>query len=140
MKKIVIVILLVGLGSSQLLAQQDRSFYEAKLARYTKMKKTGTILTAAGVGLTLAGIVMMSTAEYETIDDGFGGSTRVSSDPQAIIGAISLLGGMGMMGPGIPLAIIGSKKTKQYSEKLNTISIDMKASPQRAAIGLTFKF
>ena len=141
MKKTVILLLLAILASP-LVAQQDRSSIKAKLARYSKMKKNGTRLAAAGVGLTLAGIWMTAASGYDPLYNGypFGIGVSLPDKPLETAGVISLLSGVGMMGSGVPLGIIGSVKSRRYEERLKTISLNMRISQQRAAVGLTFTF
>src|SRR5258706_13178442 len=140
MKKILFIIFIFSLAG-QLIAQQDRNFIEQKIQHYTKMKKTGTGLTIAGGALTIVGIALMSSAKYETTTNFYGQQQTTSHDPNAVGGALCLLGGLGMAGAGIPLMAVGSSRVKKYTAQLNTLSLNLKFTPQgQAGIGFTYSF
>lgn len=142
MKNLFCIIFLIFLVSQQVVAQQlDRATIEQRIQRYTKMKKTGTVLTIVGSALTITGIALMSSAKYETTTNYYGTQTTTSHDPNAIGGAFCLLGGLGMAGTGIPLMAVGSSRVKKYTAQLNTLSLNLKITPNgQAGVGFTYSF
>lgn len=135
MKTTLLLLTLIVL-SNHLLAQKqepvrDKRFYEIKEMKYTRLKKTGVGLTVAGSVFAIAGIITLSNAETDSYGLPIGN--------KALIGWLSIIGGVGMLSPGIPLAIIGSIKSKKYHEKVNSFSLETRLTPQEL-LSLTFKF
>ena len=142
MKNLFWIIFVFSLVSQQVFAQQlDRASIEQKIEHYTKMKKTGTGLTIAGGVLTIVGIALASSANYQTTTNGYGQQTYTSNDPNAVGGVLCLLGGLGMAGAGIPLWAVGSSRVKKYTAQLNTVSLNLKLTPSgQAGVGFTYSF
>ncbi len=142
MKKIFWIILVFAFVAQQVVAQQlDRKSIELKIQRYTKMKKTGTVLTIVGGALTITGIALISSAKVESTTNIYGQPTYTSNDPNAVGGVLCLLGGLGMAGTGIPLMAVGSSRVKKYTAQLNTLSFNLKLTPSgQAGVGFTYSF
>lgn len=94
--------------SAQLKSTADKSFHFSmdggdKCSKYTMMKKLGLGLTIAGGASLVTGLAVMVAGE-------------VSYTSELIIagGVIFGLVGIPATGAGIPLLIIGSRKSKQY--------------------------
>jgi hypothetical protein len=140
--KIVILVLAAILFSIPAFSQvaQDKSFYEQKVIRYTRMKKTGTVLTIAGTVLTVVGFVALSNATWEEYEDVNGNIQQRATGGNALLGGVCLIAGIGSAGAGIPLAIIGSKNKKKYEDKVKSLSFRFNANPNNTGLVLTYKF
>ena len=137
MKTIVSILFILILSvSSFAQIDQQKAQYLVKIEKYTRMKNTGIGLTVAGSVLTIAGIVILSNATW--VEDGYGNYT--TTDNKAVGGVVCLLGGMGGLGAGIPLAIIGSKNKTKYEAKLQSVSLRINANPQNTGIALVYRF
>src|SRR5690349_2696990 len=103
MKPFFIVMLLFAM-STKLFAQakpnSDMLLYQQKLEKYKRMKTGGIVMIVAGSIATIVGISCISSANYTT--NPYTGQ-RTTDDPQAVTGALLVLGGAGLLGGGIPL-------------------------------------
>lgn len=119
---------------AQVLTDQQKSLYEYKVVKFTKMKRTGIGLTIGGAILSVAGVVMVVNSGYlgsdSTSDDGAG---------QYLLGYTTTTLGVGMTAGGIVLWTIGSSKTKQYNQKLNSFSLNLNPTP-RQMVSLAYRF
>ena len=141
MKSTLIILALLVVSANLVAQQQSRELYQSKIATYTKMKRAGGILTGVGVGLTVVGISVLSNLDYYNTTNSYGQPTSKPSDPGKFAwGVASVVGGIGMMGAGIPLSIIGSIKTKKYSKKLQNVSLKMNLVPNRHSVTLAYRF
>lgn len=142
MKKIIFLgIVLFTFTLSGIHAQQDKSaFLQAKVQKFSKMKNTGVILLSAGGVSIVGGIVMMSNADWTKTSDGSGDVNYTSKDPKALIGILLTGAGVGLMGAGIPLTIIGNKKSTLYKKQLNELTILPYYDSHHAGIYLSFRF
>lgn len=119
-------------------AQQDIDQY-LKYSKGERMRKNGIGLTIGGGVLTVVGISLLSSANFTTTTNGYGQSQYSTNDPNATSGALCLLGGMGMLGAGIPLWIVGAHKVKKY--KPAGLSLNLNVAPQgRPGLGLGLRF
>ncbi|HTH57426.1 MAG TPA: hypothetical protein VL728_15355 [Cyclobacteriaceae bacterium] len=116
-------------------AQQDIERY----MRYNKgerWRRSGIGLTIGGGVLTVVGISLLSSATTTT--NAYGQTQYAANDPNAQSGVLCLLGGMGMLGAGIPLWIVGSHKVKKY--RPTGLSLNLNAAPQGRGLGLGLRF
>jgi lysylphosphatidylglycerol synthetase-like protein (DUF2156 family) len=142
MKRISFFILLIlfSIGSFAQLNDQKVS-YQLKIDKYKRMKSTGIVMVVAGSIATVVGISNISNAEYTTSTNPYTGATqRTTNDPAAVTGALLVLGGAGLLGGGIPLTIIGSKKSQQYQRRLDALSIHLNLNLQQQGLALSYKF
>jgi len=106
--------------------QKDKAYYEKKVAKYKKMKTIGIVLSSLG-GAALAGTIAGTVVLSRKADwnDGYtsGGTTYYDGNTGAAKALGMAIGGTfltaGLLGPGIPLAVIGASKSKKYSAKLS---------------------
>jgi hypothetical protein len=115
----------------------DKLFVQQQLAKYKRIKTTGTVLTIAGGVLAIVGIANLSSAEYHY--DPYTGQ-RTTTDPKATSGALMFLGGTGLLGAGIPLTIVGSVKSKKLQRKLDGLTFNFKMTPQQRGLTLAYRF
>jgi hypothetical protein len=111
--------------------------YQLKIDKFKRMKSTGIVMIVAGTVATVVGISNISSANYTT--NPYTGQ-RTTNDPSAVTGALLVLGGVGLVGGGIPLAIIGSKKSKQYQRKFDELALHLNLNPQQQGLALSLKF
>lgn len=139
MKKIHLIILLGFFTfpfvlNAQVLTDQQKSLYEYKVIRFTKMKHTGVGLTIGGAILSVAGVAMIVNSGYlesnSTSDDGAG---------LYLLGYLSTSLGVGMTAGGIVLWTIGGRKTKEYNQKLNSFSLNLNPASHQL-VSLSYRF
>ena len=81
-----------------------------------RMKRVGSSLTVGGAVLFIAGIVTIANADdqyYYNQNTGY-----YDVDPKIYLGSLMLVGGVGMMVPGIIFWVRGAKKYNRYLENL----------------------
>ncbi len=137
MRILLSLILIVFCFSSFAQVNSQKVTYQLKIDKYKRMKSTGIIMIVAGTVATVVGISNISSANYTT--NPYTGQ-RTTSDPSAITGALLTLGGIGLVGGGIPLTIIGSKKSKQYQRKFDELALHLNLNPLQQGLALSFKF
>ncbi len=80
-----------------------------------KMMGVGKGLTFGGIGLLGLGVMLLSTADYSAFDTNTNpGYYNSEPDMQITLGATAVVGGIGMIIPGIIFWSKGSKKYKVY--------------------------
>ena len=116
-------------------AQQDIEQY-MKYSKGERMRKSGIGLTIGGGVLTVIGISLLSSANITSTTNQYGQQQYSSNDPNAQSGALCLLGGIGMLGAGIPLWIVGAHKAKKY--KPTGLSLNLNTAPRGLGVSLRF--
>lgn len=115
-------------------AQQNIEQY-LKYSKGERYRRTGMGLTIGGAVLTVIGMSLLESAQKVT--NAYGQTQYAANDPNARSGALCLVGGVGMLGAGIPLWIAGAHKVKKY--KLEGLSLNL--NPQgRPGLGLGLRF
>lgn len=105
------------------------------------MRTTGIIPGVAGAVLTIAGIAKADADDMNNALAKYSGGLNVpAGDPEGERGALMVMLGVPMSVTGIILGIIGSRKVRSYSEKLDKITLDLSYSPQRKGVMLTYRF
>lgn len=135
-------VMLILSWSLQASAQADPDFaqkalYSSKYYKYKNMKTVGMVLTGTGLVLGIVGISKMSNAP-QTYNPSTG--QTVATGPDAETGAWMFLLSVPMVGAGVPLAIVGSVKSKKYNALLEKTLINGRVTPQGAGLSLTYKF
>ena len=124
--------------------RDTKEFYKSKITKFTKMKKTGTVLAISGGVLTVAGIVMASNANWREQDNSnnyYSNSNQTyTTDADGVFGVLFIMAGVSMCTTGIILHTIGSKNIKRYTAKLNAVSINTIYRPQVKGLTLTYHF
>ncbi|MFN8283299.1 MAG: hypothetical protein U0U67_08805 [Chitinophagales bacterium] len=103
------------MNSYKLAGNNNKAYLEKKVKKYHKMKITGIVLASLGgaaLAGTITGCVLLGrkTSLYDDEPDNL-----LKTYGMAIGGTFLTAG---LLGPGIPLAIIGSKKEKKYKAQL----------------------
>jgi hypothetical protein len=140
--KILFVFVLVAFSFTSIAQlNSEKVSYQLKIDKYKRMKSTGIVMIVAGTVATIVGVSNISSAKYTTSTNPYtGASQRTTNDPSAVTGALLVLGGAGLLGAGIPLTIIGSKKSKQYQRKLDALAIHLNINYQQQGVALSYKF
>jgi len=135
-----VIIGLISLFSLSATAQKfTKELCTQKIEQYTKLKKTGTILGITGGVLTMAGIVAVKNADWET--ETYDNETNVhTKDGSGILGVGAMVIGIPMTITGIVLGSVGSKKIKQYKGRLKDAALYIGPAQQNMGIQLTLKF
>ena len=117
--------------------ESEKDICQRKIISFTKMKHTGTALEIGGAALTVVGIVVAANANWETQTDNSGNQT-IHGDAAAGI-LLAAVGVDALIG-GIVLHVIGAKKVREYTQKLNGLSLKINYNSQQKGILLTYRF
>jgi Trk-type K+ transport system membrane component len=134
-----IVLLLLGVIAFPILLQgqvytdKQKTLYENKVYKFTKMKRTGFALTVGGVAATVAGIMTMSNSGYINSYHSIG-----DQSVQWLVGYITTIVGIEATAGGITLWSIGNSKAKSYNKRLNSLSLNLNPAPKQM-ISLSYR-
>ena len=139
MRKFILILIITVISLSAIAQQTKKDLFEYKVERYSKMKKNGTTMAAAGGVATVIGIVLISQADWEkeTTPSGVNYNTQ---DESGGVGILVTGIGAQIAITGIILAAIGNKKEKEYKNKLDKVSFRIKSTPQMTGFSLVYKF
>ncbi len=138
--KLITFIILVLFSISAAGQQADQKVsYQLKVDKYKRMKTGGIVMIVAGAVSTVVGISQLSSAT-STYYSNVNGVPQ--GDPKAATGTLFTMAGLGLLGGGIALTIIGSKKSKLYQRKLDGVALhlNLNLNPQQQGLALSFKF
>jgi len=113
--------------SAQAQYKNDSTEYVVKIQKYYNMRTAGTLLTIAGTGMFVAGLLTMANnvwADDQKFENGF---------VVYVIGGVSL-------GAGIPLWIVGAYQHKKYSDKLKGLSLNFNAGASYQGVTIRYRF
>ncbi len=106
--------------------ERDKAYYEQKVTKYKKMKTVGIVLSSLGgaalVGTIAGTAVLARKADFNDYyySNGstyyYDGSSGAGKTIGMAVGGAFLTAAL--LGPGIPLSIIGANKYKKYKAKL----------------------
>lgn len=103
------------------------------------MKNNGIVMTFAGGAMAVGGILLISNS----IDDlnEYNNTYYAEGDEgaNAFFGILMAEIGVGVAAGGIVFWTIGSSKVKKYTNKLNSLSLNLNDDPRRA-LSLTYRF
>jgi len=104
------------------------------------MKQTGTVLIVAGAATTVFSIVSLANMEYDEHTD-YNGTRLEPKDPAKFMLSVfgATLGGSAFVG-GIVLNRIGNRKLKEYSDKLENVSLNFNYNMEHPGVQLVYKF
>ena len=105
-----------SIGESTLSPFSDFHFDKVILPPGYRMKRIGSSLALAGGAFFIGGIVMIANADDSNQTSGPG---YYDPDPKLLYGSLMILGGIGMVVPGIILWVRGTKKYNRYLENLH---------------------
>ncbi|MCD9018569.1 hypothetical protein [Parachryseolinea silvisoli] len=104
-----------------------------------RMRKAGRILTILGAGMLVGGIIVYNNADddyYNTYTQN--GTTYEEGDPQAALGILMMVGGTGMVVPGVILWAKGAAKYNRALKRQEAESVSMNL--RGSGIALTYRF
>ena len=131
------VCMLCFIFSSQAQQNDEKAFYQQRLEKFKRIKKVGVGLTAVGGVALCAGLIL---AANDDADDFSTNPYSNQKDEGLSPGEITAISSVFLIGPGIPLWIVGSQGQSKYHAKLRTVSLKPGIKSQSVAITLTFKF
>ncbi len=102
------------------------------------MKNAGTALGITGGLLTVTGIVLVSGADWQK--QSYGAANYTTTDSKGVVGILSIVVGVPMAVTGTVLGSIGSRKMKQYQQKLDGLSFNLLYTPRQREVVLTYRF
>ncbi len=139
MKSIPFVFILLVLITCSLGARsQDQELYQKKFDHYKNMKNTGATIGFIGLPVAVAGFIIYKTGikKSDAQDD----EDILESIVQVPVGLALTVVGSGAFITGIVLSSIGSRRMKEYQEKLSKIDLGAYYAPGHAGITLTYRF
>lgn len=113
--------------ASQAQYRNDSTTYVIKIQKYHDMRTVGTLLTIAGTGMFVAGLVTMA-------DNVWGDDQKFEN------GLVVYVLGVASLGAGIPLWIVGAHNHKKYSEKLRALTLNFNAGTSYRGLTLRYRF
>jgi hypothetical protein len=137
MKFITVLALMTFSLSTIAQVNNEKVNYQLKVDKYKRMKTGGIIMIVAGCVSTAVGISQLSNAKTTYYSNVNGVS---QGDPNAATGALFTTAGLGLLGGGITLAVIGSKKSNYYQRKMDAIALHINVNPQQQGLVLSYKF
>lgn len=117
----------------------NSNLYQSKIQSFTKMKKTGSTLGIVGGGLTLLGVALVASADWESSTDDYGYQVT-TTDGSGVTGIISLCVGVPMAITGLILNSIGNRKISEYSKKLENINVGYIKKGEMSGLTLAIRF
>lgn len=148
-RKILLILIIALVASVPSMAQYDPNYrsdqnrvrtYSLKIEKFSRMKRTGIGLGIGGTVLTVAGVALISSADWETNTTYNGGQTTTTNDSEGVGGVLMVLAGVPLTATGIVLGIIGNNKVKSYRAKLDGLSVNMLYTPDKKGLVLTYRF
>lgn len=145
MKKAVILILLglfafpYALQAQLQSNEQQRHFYQDKVVKFSKMKRSGVGLTICGTILTVAGIGMVTESAYRLYNDTHDAPYQQDAETEMALGFCATAVGLTATSGGIVLWIIGASKSNKYRKNLRYFSFDLNPAPNQM-LSLAYRF
>lgn len=145
MKTAILILAIIILQLDFIIAQDEilKDKYQSKIEGYTKMKNTGSTLTILGAATTIAGTILfvnginkMSSDEY----DPYGSDPNTEGDAEFVLGFILIDVGLPCFITGIVLNSVGARKSKEYNQKLNNLSLGFKYRSENKGVTLVYRF
>ena len=120
-------------------AQQidKKLFYKQRVEKFKRIKNYGVGLTALGGVALIVGLALNASDKNDgvTYNPGY---NQQSDDVKA--GEITIVASFFLLGPGIPLWIIGDKGESKYNQKLKAVSIGANMNLGHRGVALTYRF
>lgn len=142
MKTLINIAFLIAITSSTFaqLSDQQRTKFENKVESFSRMKKTGSTLGFIGGGLTITGIILVSSADWSEETDIYGNTQYQTNDAGGPLGILALCTGVPLAITGIVLNSVGNRKMKEYSRKLENIDMSYFQHGQQKGVSLSITF
>ncbi len=140
--KVIQSLLLLLVITNSVFAQKSearRNLYQSKIESYTKLKKAGNTIGIVGGGLTLMGVALATSANWETTTDEYGFQT-INTNSSGAIGVLSLCFGVPLAITGIILNSNGKRKVAEYTKKLENIDVGYYEQGLQKGLTLAIRF
>ncbi len=140
--KVIQSLLLLLVITNSVFAQKSearRNLYQSKIESYTKLKKAGNTIGIVGGGLTLMGVALATSANWETTTDEYGFQT-VNTNTSGAIGVLSICFGVPLAITGIILNSNGKRKVAEYTKKLENIDVGYYEQGLQKGLTLAIRF
>lgn len=111
--------------------------YRLQLDKNNRKKATGIVMIVAGTISAVVGVSQLSTATTTYYSNVNGVS---QGDPKVATGTLFTIAGLGLLGGGIPLTIISSRRAKKFQQKLDEVSLHLNLQPQQQGLTLCYRF
>lgn len=118
----------------------NRALYERKIVTYTKMKKTGWTVAAVGTGVTILGVILINSADWETTTNMYGQSQTTTDDPAGVLGIVGVTIGIPSAIAGVVIGIIGGSKQNEYMHKLERLDMSFQKQSDINMFRLAYRF
>lgn len=118
-----------------------RGNYELPRVPGMRMRNAGRTMTIIGGALFTTGIVLVSTSDKETeyYYNSYG-QIEETVDPKLVLGVVSIMGGVGLMVPGVILWSKGAKKYNRYLEREGARNRTARVNIRGNGMALTYSF
>ncbi len=140
MKKLLITLTLSwSVCFSQAIENECEYVITHRIQHYQKMQNRGIAFLVMGGLMTAGGIAMVSSADGETYYES-NTQTGESGDPVGALGALLVMGGIGLTVPGAIFTIRGVGKKSHYRQEAKRLKCTLRltAQPNNVALHLDF--
>jgi hypothetical protein len=115
--------------------QDDKAFYQNRIQKFQRIKKLGVGLTAVGGVALIAGLVIDANNR-----DNSTSIHPTQEEDRLTVGEVTAIGSLFLIGPGIPLCIVGSKGESKYKAKLRAVSVLPNITSLQVGVTLAYNF
>ena len=115
--------------------QDDKAFYQNRIQKFQRIKKLGVGLTAVGGVALIAGLVIDASNR-----DNSTSIHPTQEEDRLTVGEVTAIGSLFLIGPGIPLCIVGSKGESKYKAKLRAVSVLPNITSLQVGVTLAYNF
>jgi len=98
--------------------------------KYRRMQGVGLGMVATGIIFGAVGISKLQNLH----------GTYRNNPYDAEVGALMVLGGTGLLGTGIPLSLRGTRKMKEYQQKIGPPTLSLGISTKTPGLALSYRF
>ncbi len=140
MKTRLFSLLLLSILTTQVFAQRidpsEIGYYQERVESGRHIKKIGMSMFVPGVVMLATGIVMISTAQYDTDANG----ALEINDPNFSLGFALTINGLPLSAIGGIMTLAGNSKMKRAQRHLDQISLSYFNGNGQQGVGLTYRF
>lgn len=137
MKTAILSVCLLCFTQSRAQQQDQKEFYQQRVEKFKRIKNLGVGLTAVGGAALCVGLVLAANNDNDDLTIHPQGN---QNDEGLSAGELTAIGSIFLIGPGIPLCIVGSQGESKYRAKLRSVGLMPSIKSQSVAITLTYKF
>jgi len=104
------------------------------------MKSTGAALLVLGGAATVGGILLVSSASWETQTTEDGQTNATTQDASGGLGMLLLVGSLPLTIGGVIFTSIGSSKERQNKRLLNSLSFSPIIERKKTGMSIAYRF